>query len=140
MPVNASIWQISALVKTTCYKSANLHQVARSLVSSYLILASQISGGLMWGRLRGHVPLGVFLIKFKVDFSIGKSKSVKLLLKSFDDKYSFFYWVSWFILFHFLLCYVIFKILASLVCHRLTVRRAPTNNPLVKKTLKNNEI
>ena len=29
-----------------------------------------------------------FLKKFKIDFSIGKSKSVKLILKSFDDQYS----------------------------------------------------
>ena len=35
----------------------------------------------------GHVPLGVFF-KFKVDFPIGKSKCVKLILKSFDDKHS----------------------------------------------------
>jgi hypothetical protein len=41
-----------------------------------------------WGT-RGHVPLGVFLKQnFKVDFYIGKSTNVKLILKSFNEKYS----------------------------------------------------
>ena len=48
-----------------------------------------LSGGATLGPTRSRVPRRFLKKKFKVDFYIDKSKSVKLILKSFDDKYSF---------------------------------------------------
>ena len=48
-------------------------------------------GGGIWGTMQ-HVPQ-FFLKKKKlqVDFFISSCKNIKLILKSFDDKYSSFY-------------------------------------------------
>ena len=44
--------------------------------------------GLIWEPTGSHTPRCFFLKKFKVNFSSSQSKSVELILKSFDDKYS----------------------------------------------------
>ena len=46
------------------------------------------SGGAILESTRFRVSRHFFKKKFKVDFSVSKSKSVNLILKTFDDKYS----------------------------------------------------
>ena len=59
-----------------------------NIIIFFQILIPIPNGGPMLEYPGLHTPRRFFNKKFKVDFFIDKSKSVKLILKSFDSKYS----------------------------------------------------